>query len=61
MLDKIISADIAVCKCRPKTPGGAGTAGGEGQEYEEVDGGKRSAAVSDPDYMEVDEGIDIKQ
>ena len=34
---------IAVCKCHPKfTPGGAETgtsAGGEGQEYEQVDGG----------------------
>ena len=49
---------IAVCKFHPKfTPGGAerGTsAGGEGQEYEEVDGGK--VAVSDPTYMEVDGG-----
>ena len=51
---------VAVCKCHPKfTPGGAdhetGTsAGGEGQEYEEVDdGGKGSMAVSDPTYMEV--------
>ena len=51
---------IAVCKCHPKfTPGGAETgtsAGGEGQEYEEVDGGKGGAAVSDPTYMEVDGG-----
>ena len=47
---------IAVCKCHPKfTPGRAETsAGGEGQEYEEVDGGK--VAVSDPTYMEVDGG-----
>ena len=48
---------IAVCKCHPKfTPGGAETAtsaGGEGQEYEEVDGGKGGVAVSDPTYMEV--------
>jgi hypothetical protein len=45
---------IAVCKCHPKfTPGGAETgtsAGGEGQEYEQVDVG---VAVSDPTYMEV--------
>ena len=51
---------IAVCKCHPKfTPGGAETAtsaGGEGQEYEEVDGGGAGAAVSDPNYMEVDGG-----
>ena len=51
---------IAVCKCHPKfTPGGAeaGTsAGGEGQEYEEVDGGRGGVAVSDPTYMEVDGG-----
>ena len=51
---------IAVCKCHPKfTPGGAETgtsAGGEGQEYEEVDGGKGSVAASDPTYMEVDGG-----
>ena len=51
---------IAVCKCHPKfTPGGAETgtsAGGEGQEYEEVDGGKGGVAVSDPTYMEVDGG-----
>ena len=50
---------IAVCKCHPKsTPGGAETAtsvGGEGQEYEEVDGGKGGVAVSDPTYMEVGE------
>ena len=41
-------------KCHPKfTPGGTETAtsaGGEGQEYEEVDGGKGSVAVSDPTY-----------
>ena len=50
---------IAVCKCHPKfTPGGTETAtsaGGEGQEYEEVDGGKGGVAVSDPTYMEVGE------
>ena len=38
-----VLVQIAVCKCHPKfTPGGAETgtsAGGEGQEYEEVDGG----------------------
>ena len=47
---------VAVFKCHPKlTPGGAETgtsAGGEGQEYEQVDGG---VAVSDPTYMEVGE------
>ena len=50
-----VLVQIAVCKCQPKfTPGGAemGTsAGGEGQEYEEVDGG---VALNDPTYMEVD-------
>ena len=50
---------IAVCKCHPKfTPGGTETAtsaGGEGQEYEEVDGGKEGVAGSDPTYMEVGE------
>ena len=52
---------IAVCKCYPKfTPGGANyktatSAGGEGQEYEEVDGGKGGVAGSDPTYMEVGE------
>ena len=53
-----VIVQIAVCKCHPKfTPGGAETgtsAGGEGQEYEEVDGCK--VAVSDPTYMEVDGG-----
>ena len=53
-----VLVQIAVCKCHPKfTPGRAETgtsAGGEGQEYEEVDGGK--VAVSDPTYMEVDGG-----
>ena len=52
---------ITVCKFHPKfTPGGAeiGTsAGGEGQEYEEMDGrDKGGVAVSDPTYMEVDGG-----
>ena len=52
---------IAVCKCHPKfTPGGAETgtsAGGEGQVYEQVDGGEaRGVAVSDPTYMEVGAG-----
>ena len=51
---------LAGCKCHPKfTPGGAETgtsAGGEGQEYEEVDGGGGGVAVSDPTYMEVDGG-----
>ena len=50
---------IAVCKCHTKsTPGGAETAtsGGEGQEYEEVDGGGGGVTVSDPTYMEVDGG-----
>ena len=50
----------AVCKCHPKfTPGGAETgtsSGGEGQEYEEVDGGGGGVAVGDPTYMEVDGG-----
>ena len=50
---------ITVFKCHPKfTPGGAETAtsaGGEGKEYEEVDGGKGGVAVSDPTYMEVGE------
>ena len=50
---------ITVFKCHPKiTPGGtetATTAGGEGQEYEEVDGGKGGVTVSDPTYMEVGE------
>jgi hypothetical protein len=49
-----VLVQIAVCKCHPKfTPGGAETgtsAGGEGQEYEQVDVG---VAVSDPTYMEV--------
>ena len=44
---------ITVFKCHPKfTPE---TAEGEGQEYEEVDGGKGGVAVSDPTYMEVGE------
>ena len=51
---------IAVCKCHPKfTPGGAeaGTsAGGEGQVYDQVDGGEGGVAVSDPTYMEVGAG-----
>ena len=55
-----VLVQIAVCKCNPKfTPGGAETgtsAGGAGQEYEEVDGGKGGVAVSDPTYMEVDGG-----
>ena len=50
---------ITVFKCHPKfTPGGTETAtsaGGAGQEYEEVDGGKGGVAVSDPTYMEVGE------
>ena len=47
---------ITVCKCHPKfTPETATSAGGEGQEYEEVDGGKGGVAVSDPTYMEVGE------
>ena len=49
---------IAVCKCHPKfTPGGAETgtsAGGEGQEYEEVGGGGGGVAVSDSTYMEIE-------
>ena len=61
LLATVISvlATIAVCKCHPKfTPGGAETAtsaGGEGQEYEEVDGGKGGVAGSDPTYMEVED------
>ena len=48
---------IAVCKCHPKfTPETGTSAGGEGQEYEEVDGGGGGGAVSDPTYMEVDGG-----
>ena len=51
---------IAVCKCHPKfTPGGAETgtsAGGEGQVYEQVDGGEGGVAMSDPTYMEVGAG-----
>jgi hypothetical protein len=67
---------VAVCKCHPKfTPGGAETgtsAGGEGQEYEQmeggvaetgervyelVDGGKEGGkAKSDSTYMEVGGG-----
>ena len=47
---------ITVCKCHPKfTPGGPDLAGGEGQEYEEVDGGRGGVAVSDPTYMEIGE------
>ena len=48
-----VLVQIALCKCYPKfTPGGAETgtsAGGEGQEYEEVDGGGGT-------YMEVGGG-----
>ena len=55
-----VLALIAVCKCHPKfTPGGAETgtsAGGEGQVYEQVDGGEGDVAVSDPTYMEVGTG-----
>ena len=49
-----VLVQIAVCKCHPKfTPGGAASAGGEGQaEYEQVDGGE---AVSDPTYTEIGE------
>ena len=51
---------IAVYKCHPKlTPGGAETgtsAGGEGQVYEQVDGGEGGVAVNDPTYMEVGAG-----
>ena len=49
---------IAVCKCHPKfTPGGAETgtsAGGEGQEYEEVGGSGGGVAVSGSSYMEIE-------
>jgi hypothetical protein len=71
-----VLVQIAVCKCHPKfTPGGAETgtsAGGEGQEYEQmeggvaetgervyelVDGGKEGGkATSDPTYVEVGGG-----
>ena len=40
-------------------PGGAETgtsAGGEGQVYEQVDGGEGGMTVSDPTYMEVGGG-----
>ena len=53
---------IAVCKCHPKfTLEGAETgtsARGEGQVYEQVDGGVRGVAVSDLEhtYMEVGAG-----
>ena len=53
-----VLVQIAVCKCHPKfTPAGAKTGtsagGGEGQEYEEMEGG---VASSDPTYMEVGRG-----
>ena len=55
-----VLVQIAVCKCHPKfTPGGAETGtstGGEGQVYEQVDGGEGGVAVSDPTYMEVGGG-----
>ena len=45
-----------VFKCDLKfTPETGSSAGGEGQEYEEVDGGKGGVAVGDPTYMEVGE------
>ena len=51
---------IAVCKCHPKlTPGGAETgtsAGGEGQVYEQVDGGEGGVAVSNSNCVEVGAG-----
>ena len=55
---------VSVCKCHPKfTPEGAeigASAGGEGQEYEEVDGGEGGVAISDPiptsRLMEEEEG-----
>ena len=47
---------ITAFKYHPKfTPETATSAGGEGQEYEEVDGCKGGVAVSDPTYMEVGE------
>ena len=47
---------ITVFKCDPKfTPETASSAGREGQEYEEVDGGNEGVAVGDPTYMEVGE------
>ena len=57
LLTTVISVlvTIAVYKCHSKfTPGGT-SARGEGQEYEEVDGGKGGVAVSDPIYMEAGE------
>ena len=62
LLATVISVLVmrAVCKCHPKfAPGGAETgtsAGGEGQEYEEVDGGRGGVAVNDHTYMEIDGG-----
>ena len=47
-----VLVQIAVCKCRPKSTTGA-PAGGEGQVYEQVDGGEGGVALSDPTYMEV--------
>ena len=58
---------IAVCKCHPKfTPGGAetGTSAGEGEgkEYEQMDTGEGSVAVSDPTYMEAEgKTFELKQ
>ena len=52
-----VLALIAVCKCHPKfTPETRTSAGGEGQVYEQVDGGEGGVAVSDPTYMEVGAG-----
>ena len=55
-----VLVQIVVCRCHPKfTPGEAETgtsAGGEGQVYEQVDGGEGGVAVSDPTYMEVGAG-----
>ena len=55
-----VLVQIAVCKCHPMfKPGGTeiGTsAGGEGQVYEQVDGGEGGVAVNDPTYMEVGGG-----
>ena len=51
---------IAVCKCHPKNTQGeakmGASTGGEGQVYEQVDGGAGGVAVSDPTYMDVGAG-----
>lgn len=53
-----IVVQITICKCHPNfRPGGTEIgipAGGEGQEYEQVDEG--GVAATDPTYMEVGAG-----